>query len=408
MQQQSKIKFDVKLPLILIHTPFGLKFFDNIARTRAAKFYAKFTTYLMPLITALALFLILGAIITLFTSEIVREGARGIGPQSNLLIPGLNPYLPIAEGWIALVLTIIVHEAGHGIVARVHGVKVESTGIVLFLGLPIGAFVNIERDELDKISIKQKSSIMTAGPMSNIILAGVSLFLMFLITSSLTTTQPANPNIFGVSVTSINQNSLAESLGLTKGSTIQQIQNNEIKTPSDLNENLGSNLGKTVSITWLNENGEKVVKQTTLPKEREAGKGILGVTITEVSDPKKVLDNYNSLFISNPLALLAPPTMAQGFIPFSAMMQEKYASPVFGSFFPMPANLFFWLWFINFNVAIFNALPIGPLDGGQLYNTIIDKKTEKRKGILRHSSKILTYGMIVIVALAFVVPWLMR
>ncbi len=408
MQQQSKIKFDVKLPLILIHTPFGLKFFDNIARTRAAKFYAKFTTYLMPLITAMALFLILGAIITLFTSEIVREGARGIGPQSNLLIPGLNPYLPIAEGWIALVLTIIVHEAGHGIVARVYGVKVESTGIVLFLGLPIGAFVNIERDELDKISIKQKSSIMTAGPMSNIILAGVSLLLMFLITTSLTTTQPVNPNIFGVSVTSISQNSLAESLGLTKGSTIQQIQNNEIKTPSDLNENLGSNLGKTVSITWLNEVGEKVVKQTTLPMEREAGKGILGVTITEVSDPKKVLDNYNSLFVSNPLALLAPPTMAQGFIPFSAMMQEKYSSPVFGSFFPIPANLFFWLWFINFNVAIFNALPIGPLDGGQLYNTIINKKTEKRKGILRHSSKILTYGMIAIVALAFVVPWLMR
>ncbi len=408
MQQQSKIKFDIKLPLILIHTPFGLKFFDNIARTRAARFYAKFTTYLMPLITGLALFLILGAIITLFTSEIVREGARGIGPQSNLLIPGLNPYLPIAEGWIALVLTIIVHEAGHGIVARVYGVKVESTGIVLFLGLPIGAFVNIERDELDKISIKQKSSIMTAGPMSNIILAGISLFLMFLITSSLTITQPANPSIFGVSVTSITPNSLAESLGLTKGSTIQQIQNNEIKNPLDLNENLGSNLGKTVSISWLNENGEKVVKQTTLPKEREPGRGILGVTITEVSDPKKVFDNYNSLFFSNPLALLAPPTMAQGVIPFSVMLHEKYSSPIFGTFFSIPANLFFWLWFINFNVAIFNALPIGPLDGGQLYNSIIDKKTEKRKGILRHASKILTYSMIVVVALAFVVPWLMQ
>jgi membrane-associated protease RseP (regulator of RpoE activity) len=53
-------------------------------------------------------------------------------------------------------------------------------------------------------------------------------------------------------------------------------------------------------------------------------------------------------------------------------------------------------------------LPIGPLDGGQLYNTIIDKKTENKKGILRHSSKILTYGTIIIVALAFVVPWLMR
>jgi membrane-associated protease RseP (regulator of RpoE activity) len=59
-------------------------------------------------------------------------------------------------------------------------------------------------------------------------------------------------------------------------------------------------------------------------------------------------------------------------------------------------------------VAIFNALPIGPLDGGQLYNTIIDKKTEKKKGIIRSASKILTYGTILIVALAFVVPWLLR
>ena len=90
------------------------------------------------------------------------------------------------------------------------------------------------------------------------------------------------------------------------------------------------------------------------------------------------------------------------------MLQEKYSSPIFGSYFAIPANLLFWIWFINFNVAIFNALPIGPLDGGQLYNSIIDKKTEKKKGILRHSSKILTYGTIIIVALAFVVPWLMR
>jgi membrane-associated protease RseP (regulator of RpoE activity) len=408
LQQQSKIKFDVKLPLILIHTPFGLKFFDKIAQTKAAKFYARSTTYLMPIITALALFLIIGGIIALFSSPIAREGVRGIGPQSNLLIPGLNPYLPIADGWIALVITIIIHEAGHGIVARVHGVKVESTGIVLLFILPIGAFVNIEREELDKISIKQKSSIMTAGPMSNIILGFVSLLLIFLITSSLTVTQPPNPNVFGVEITGISQKSLAESLGLTKGSIIQQIQNKEIKTTAELNGNLTANLGNAVSLIWINEKGEKITKQTMLPKERTPGKGILGVNIMEVTDPKKVLNSYNSLFASNPLALLAPPTIAQGSVPYSSLIQDKYSSPIFGSYFAIPANLLFWIWFINFNVAIFNALPIGPLDGGQLYNTIIDKKTENKKGILRHSSKILTYGTIAIVALAFVVPWLMR
>jgi membrane-associated protease RseP (regulator of RpoE activity) len=408
LQQQSKIKFDVKLPLILIHTPYGLKFFDKIAQTRAAKFYARFTTYLMPFITALALFLIIGGIVALFSSSIAREGVRGIGPQSNLLIPGLNPYLPIADGWIALVVTIIIHEAGHGIVARVYGAKVESTGIVLLFILPIGAFVNIEREEMEKMSIKQKSSVMTAGPMSNIILAVVSLLCIFIITSSLTVTQPSNPNIFGVSITNVGQKSLAESLGLTKGAVIQQIQNKNIKTTTELNGNLSTNLGNTISITWLNDKGEKITKEATLPKVRTPGKGILGVTIIEISDPKKVLNTYNSLFDSNPLALLAPPTIAQGSVPYSSVMQGKYSSSIFGTYFAEPANLLFWIWFINFNVAIFNALPIGPLDGGQLYNTIIDKKTEGKKGILRHASKMLTYGTIIVVALAFVIPWLMR
>ncbi|MGN6613890.1 MAG: site-2 protease family protein [Candidatus Nitrosocosmicus sp.] len=408
MQQQSKIRFDVKLPLILIHTPYGLKFFDKVARSRVAKYYARFTTYLMPIITALAFFLIIGGIIALFANPIAREGARAIGPQSNILIPGLNPILPIADGWIALIIAMIVHEAGHGIVARVHGVKVESTGIVLLFILPIGAFVNIEKDELDRITFKRKSSILTAGITTNLIIGGISLLLIFLITSSLNVTHPSNPNIFGVEVTTIGEKSLAQNLGLTKGSIIQQIQDKDIKNPLQLNGNLSSNLGKTISITWLNEKGQKITKQATLPKERVPGKGILGVSIVEYSDPKKVLDTYNLLFISNPLVLLAPPTIAQGSIPYSGLMQDNYSSPILGHYFAPVANLLFWVWFINFNVAIFNALPIGPFDGGQLYNTIIDKRTENKKGFIKNASKLLTVGTIIIIALAFIVPWLMR
>jgi membrane-associated protease RseP (regulator of RpoE activity) len=408
LEQQSKIKFDLHLPLILIHTPYGLKFFDRISKTRAARFYAKFNTYLMPLITIMALFLIIGSVAALFSSETIREGARGVGPQANLLIPGLNPYLPIWEGWIALVVTIIVHEAGHGIIARVYGVKVESTGLVLFLGIPIGAFVNIERDELNRISTKQKSSILTAGPMTNIVLAAISLLAILLITSTLIITQPLDSNLYGVVITNVNSGSLAESIGLLKGDTIQQIQGVQIRDPVQLNENLNNNLGNTVTIGIMSESGQQTTKEAALPEQREPGKGILGVSITPIADPKEVLDRYNGMLFTSPLGLLAPPTFVQGMVPYSDFMADKYTSPVFGAYYTIPANLFFWLWFINFNVAIFNALPIGPLDGGQLYNSLIDKKTQNKKGILRHSSKLLTYGMVIVVVLSIALPYLLK
>lgn len=408
MQKQSKIKFDLHLPLILIHTPYGLKFFDKVAQTRAGKFYAKFNTFLMPAITILALFLIIGSIATLFSNDMARDAARSVGPQGNLLIPGLNNSIPIIEGWVALVITIIVHEAGHGIVARVHGVKVDSTGIVLFLGLPIGAFVNIVKEELDKLTFRKRSSILTAGPMTNIVIAGIALFFLFIITSTLTVSKPLDPNIFGLVITGVNKDSLANSIGLKPGDIIQKVQTNVITTPTQLNGNLSSNLGKTITLSILDDKGKKIEKQATLPKERDPGKGILGVMISPVTDPQKVLDNYNKLYLSSPLTLLAPPTIIPGVVPFSSFNLGNYDSPIFGTYFYIPANFLFWIWFINFNVAIFNALPIGPLDGGQLYNSMIAKKVSNKKGFIKQLPNIISYITILIVVLTLVLPWVMR
>jgi hypothetical protein len=156
-----------------------LNFFDRIAKTRAARIYSEFSTYLMPLITALAIVLFFIGLTSMLSNSAAREGVREIGPQANLLIPGLNPLLPWTYGWIALVVTIVIHEAGHGIVARVYNAKVESTGLVLFLIFPIGAFVNIQREELEKTSLRHKSSILTAGPLNNMILAAISLIALY-------------------------------------------------------------------------------------------------------------------------------------------------------------------------------------------------------------------------------------
>jgi membrane-associated protease RseP (regulator of RpoE activity) len=406
--QSNKVRAEIKFPLILIHTPYGLSFFDKVAGSKIAKLYARFNTYLMPLITTLAVFLIVGSLMVLFSNGAAREGVRDIGPQSNLLIPGLNPYLPWTYGWIALVLTIIIHEAGHGIVARVYGVRVESTGLVLILGIPIGAFVNIEREELARTRLKEKSAILTAGPMNNMIMAGLSLGLLYIVVSTLVPLPQQDGIQYGVEIMTVGDGSLANSIGLEKGDVVLDIKGDRVEHIEDLSRLLQSNLGNDVAITWRDTNDQEITKIASIPARVQPNTGILGVTITNVSpDPEFVLNRYKSAFGSNPIAILLPPTMAEGSVPYSDLMAPKYSS-TFGSSFPIIANFLFWLWFINFNVGIFNALPIGPLDGGQLYNSLIERKVSAGSTRLKNASLILTLVMVMIVAISFILPWILR
>ena len=84
-QQKNRVRAEVKLPLILIHTPYGLKFFDRVAKWPGAKLYADFNTYLMPAITALAIFLIVGSLMVMFTNAAAREG-EGQGGEAQALL----------------------------------------------------------------------------------------------------------------------------------------------------------------------------------------------------------------------------------------------------------------------------------------------------------------------------------
>ena len=410
MEQQNKIRVEAKyvfkfIPyLILIHTPFGLKFFDWVAGTNAARIYARFNRYLMPLITVLAILLVIGGLMTVISSEPAREVSRDLGPRSIFLIPGLNPFLPWHYALISLFITIIIHEAGHGIVARVYNVKLESTGIVLFFVVPIGAFVNIERNELEKTPLKHKSAILTAGPLTNIILAGISLFGLYLVITTLSPLPISGAQEFGVSINGVNQGSLAEKIGLTEGSVIQTISGQNIRNNEDLRKLLQSNLGKTLEMTWYDKDKNMITRNIKLPNSVDENKGILGVTINQISDPKSVLDTYKSQFSINPLALLLPPTIQPGVVPYSGLMADKYDSSIFGSSYPLVANMLFWIWFINFNVAIFNALPIGPLDGGQWYGSLIASRTKEETGMA--INQLITFAMIAIVLVVRFLPYI--
>jgi Zn-dependent protease len=395
-----------KFVLFLIHTPFGLTFFDKIARTRAARIYSELSTYLMPIITILAIVLFFIGLTSMLSSSAAREGVRDIGPQANLLIPGLNPLLPWTYGWIALVITIVVHEAGHGIVARVYNAKVESTGLVLFLIFPIGAFVNIQREELEKTPLKHKSSILTAGPLNNMILAASSLIALYFVVSTLSPL-PGFDETPSVVVGEVRPGSLAEQLGITQRSTIQSIDGQNIAELSSVGEVLRSTEGKSIEVTWKDSRGNINTKSGLNDN------GLLGVTIIGVGSPSEALENYKKAFLDprGYLLLLTPPTLEGPFpAPYSESLAPKYESSVFGLSFPAISNMLFWLWFINFNVGIFNALPIGPFDGGQLYGSVIENSLKSKGRRLNPSTvnSAITFIFIVIVIMLIAGPYLMR
>ncbi len=364
----------------------------------------------MPAITAIAILLIISGISNIISNVSVRENAKEIGLRGNLLIPIINPILPLTYTLVALIISVFIHEAGHGIVARVYGIKVESTGIAFVLIIPVGAFVNLDKDGLTKASLKEKCAVLTAGPLNNMIFAAASLVMLFVVLSTLTPI--ATPDIpkNGLEIISVTDGSLAEKIGLTQGSSILSIGQNEIRSQDDLLQTLRSSIGKQTSIVWQDAEGNKISETLSIPADTDPTKPILGVRTAMVSlDPKLALELYKKYFnfdINRLVPILPPPTLAEQFVPFSDYMAPKYESNIFGSSFPVIANTLFWLWFINFNLGIFNALPIAFLDGGQLYGSLIESRSKIDKNRLKNISSAVSTIMIIIVALAIFLPYL--
>jgi membrane-associated protease RseP (regulator of RpoE activity) len=265
---------------------------------------------------------------------------------------------------------------------------------------------------MEKATVKQKCAILTAGPLNNIILAAISIALLFGVVSTLNpiATQDIPKN--GLEITTVTKGSLAEEIGLSDGSTILSIGQTEIRDQPGLSQALRSSIGGQTQILWQDKEGNQITKILSIPADTDPSKPILGVQVVPSVDPTLALDSYEKLFIfdmnepKNILFLLTPPTLQPG-VPFSDLMAPKYESTIFGSSFPIFANTLFWLWFINLNLGLFNALPIAILDGGQLYGTLIESRSKIDKNRLRQISSAVSTITIFIVAIWLLMPYVL-
>src|SRR5712691_8901170 len=96
----------------------------------------------------------------------------------------------------------------------------------------------------------------------------------------------------------VGGDTLAGSIGLSKGSIIQSVAGLKVHNLEDLGKFLRSNLGKRVGIMWKDQIGHQIIRFVSLPKHVEANQGILGISITSVApDPVQVLNSYKNAFV---------------------------------------------------------------------------------------------------------------
>ncbi|MEM4473607.1 MAG: site-2 protease family protein [Candidatus Bathyarchaeia archaeon] len=398
MNTKRTQQFEFKFPLLIFRTRAFLYFFDKVGSFCLSRLASIIAVIIVPLVAIIALYLVFNSFFVLLSNPEAGEVIRDVGPGAYILLPGVNPLLPFIYGWIAIICAVAIHEVAHGVAARSLGLNVNSSGLLFFLFIPIGAFVEVDEEQLNRSRPTVSSRVLASGVAGNAVSAFLSLLLLLMIVSGL------KPIIEGVYVYEVSREMPAEAAGILPGDVITSIDNVKINDIQDLREILNNKSpGDIVSVTVAR--GEKWKQKLTFKVNltRDGNRTIMGVTVGNLIITE-ALKNYQKASLSNMFMYLIPPTLAPSIVPFSDSLAQFYTHWL-DPYWHVLANMLYWLWFVNFNVAIFNALPIYPLDGGRIFQITI----RSVKWLDKHETKIIiavTAIMLTVILMSVVIPFI--
>ena len=322
-------------------------------------------------------------------------------------------------------IPVFLHELGHYLAARSVGIKVEKfyVGMNLFgLGLkkkineteygiglfPLGGYVKVAGIIDENLDTKNNSSIkkdyefrskntfqklwfLSAGVLMNFILSIFIFSNLFYFNG--TRELVDEPIIYKVqdSILVFNESndttsvlSPAKKLGLRTGDTILKINNNNIKTWTDISENIISKPNSIVLVTWIDSNGiiiSKEIKIEGIPSfdgSKIIRKGVLGVSGYTIHKDLSIIDSF-ILSVKETLNVIK--SSFSGFKAIvSGQISLKYLSGIVGIAKEAGSiakssgfiSLLALMAFISSNLGLINILPIPGLDGGHAAIAIIE------------------------------------
>jgi membrane-associated protease RseP (regulator of RpoE activity) len=378
-------------PALLFRTKKGRNFLKKIAsKKRFWKAYGSFGIVFCFICMIIMVIFFLWNFTTLLGLDLTPAEKAGLpGPEFALILPGINPILPLEYFVyiiIALIIAIVVHEFSHGILTYASDLKVKSMGILYFI-IPIGAFVEPDEEKLKKTKISKRMRVFAVGPLANFVVVLISLFLFsFVFMSSL---QPVTD---GVVIISTSEDAPADIYGFEPGMIITSINGTPIQTYNDFFIIMnGTEAGEEIEVGyyWQGHNSKPVnlsdkyeeyeKRWPSVNNDSYKGKGYFGIGPFSHNISLAVLKNP---FGYNPMArfafLLTLPVMGyiDGYNPIVYPFTESYEITGPLSVLPKPvfwgiANALYWIFWLNLLVGLFNVLPMVPLDGGFLFNDSI-------------------------------------
>lgn len=446
-------------PILMIRTKRGLNAVEKISKARTFwKLLANLGIPMLFFAMFFMLFLVIFADLVMIISP--PQPSELTSPQASLLIPGINPFIPLVWGFIGLVIAIVVHEIAHAILCRVEGIKVKALGLILAL-FPIGAFAEPDEKELLDKKTKRISKIrvFSAGVTGNFFVAFIAFamffhFLQFLNPVPVVVDDSGafvakviavngekaedlskliRPNelnfitvenstgkhtitvygVWGVKITGLYREDgkiyPAELVGIKSGFLITKVDGKEVRNLEDFREEMSKRKpGQEVEIEVYDARYNSFETFNLILAENN-GRAFMGVYLANFEcvggvnffNPGHIVSSLSQIpsQLKNPVMwplLISMPFQFQGF-----MGLESFFDNEMHTFWIL--NSLYWIAWINFYIAVFNSLPAIPLDGGRVFQETLSAIIRREK-LVNQISKAMAIFIFASFAMMILVP----
>jgi membrane-associated protease RseP (regulator of RpoE activity) len=393
-------------PIMAIKTT-RVGFFDRFSAIRT--FLRLYGTFGVLMVVLVSVFITAMLVISLRYTLILQPEPTGIyKPQNILLLPGINEYVPSTIAvWLAFILTIAVHEFGHGFLCRVDNITEKGMGIIVAV-IPIGFFVEPDEEQLEKTKGMGKARMFGAGIANNLVVGFICFVLLIMLVGiAVPTTAPVIHGIY--------KDYPADLAGIPQGSVVKAVNGVTVNTRDEVAVIL--NTTKPGDIVTLQVEKDAAPSDFTLtlapwPSELGRPSGFMGVQYYDGTTIQKAIGSMLSPFGVLQFLIIPFDTSANAqflrVLAFDSPDEQYYQVPFAGYWGII--HLLFWCGWININVGIFNAIPMIPLDGGYILKEGLDRLLDRR-GLLKYSARVVSavsYVMLVMLMSLILLPYLLH